>query len=439
MVYYKLREIERKGSNSEIGRVVLLNPPMVSRAGDITGTGTPYWPIPLAIIAAMLDGVYNVKICDMFGRNPTKKTADGELVLHGVPLDIAKASIRENDIVVLYSGHAIAHSSVLKLIGFIGAAKPLKIIVIENSNFVNAYPLDYFYDDFKKAGATIIAGDPYDVIIKAIDGEYDTKERHQCKDIASLPIPKWDGFPLDSYWNLDYAHAPKTDKRYLQMYTSFGCNGVCNFCTNPYINKSNWRPRPTEQIVKEIQQWYDRGVVEFHFEDLNPSPTQQRIMDICKGIIASGMRPVIKIASGTRIENLNEDAFTAMYLAGFRYLSFSPESGSKWVLQLMNKSFDHEHAIRMIKFLEGKMITQACFVLGYPGETDNDLESTQKYAFELAKAGVDEFAFFNFMPSIGSTASEGFNGVSTDVMTFSSDWRIFNKLLKALRIKWVIL
>jgi hypothetical protein len=150
------------------------------------------------------------------------------------------------------------------------------------------------------------------------------------------------------------------------------------------------------------------------------------------------MRPIIKIASGTRIENLNEDAFTAMYLAGFRYLSFSPESGSKWVLQLMNKSFDHEHAIRMIKFLEGKMITQACFVLGYPGETDHDLELTQKYAFDLVRAGVDEFAFFNFMPSVGSTASEGFKGVSTDVMTFSSDWRVFNRLLKVLRIKWVL-
>jgi len=439
MVYDKLCKTEGKGSNYKIGRVVLVNPPIVSQRGDITGTGTPYWPITLAMIAALLEGKYTVKVCDMFGRNPTKKIIDGDLVLHGVPIDIAKMSVKEDDVVVVYSGYAIAHTTVLKLIGFIKAAKPKKIIVIENTNFVNAYPLDMFYDEFKNVGAdTILAGDPYGVIIKAIKEDYETRERHLFNDVESLPMPKWDGFPLENYWNLDYAHAPKTNKRYVQIYTSFGCNGVCNFCTNPYINKSCWRPKTLVQVIEELSYWRSMGVNEFHIEDLNPSVRKDRIVHLCNLILFHGMKINLKIAAGTKIDYLDEDTLKLMADAGFTYISFSPESGSKWVLKLMNKRFDHERVLGFVRSMPKKIITQACFVIGYPGETDCDLDMTKKYAVELAKAGVDEFAFFNFVPSAGSKASEVFKGVSTDDMTFSSDWRVFNKLLKAWRLRCLI-
>jgi len=423
-------------------RVVLVNPPIVTQRGDVTGTGTPYWPIPLAIIAAILDKRYEVKIFDMYGRNPKRKIVDGELILHGIPIEVANLSIKSGDTVVIYSGHVIAHTTVLKLIERINLSKPKKVIVVENTNFVNAYPLDRFYEDFKRLGAIIIAGDPYGVIRKAIDGNYDSKGRHQFMRVDSLPMPKWDGFPLENYWGLSYAHAPKTSDKYIQMYTSFGCNGMCNFCTNPYINKSRWRPKSAEKVFEEIMFWYDRGIGEFHIEDLNPTIDKKRIKDLCQKIIDRGVFLKLKIASGTKIETLDEETLLWMHDAGFDYLSFSPESGSKRVLGLMNKKFDHEYALKLINFINSfrfinPMITQACFILGYPGETDDDIALTVDYVYKLVKAGVDEFAFFNFVPSVGAAVSEGFN-VKTDDMTFSSDWRPYNKKLRIMRLKWIM-
>jgi radical SAM superfamily enzyme YgiQ (UPF0313 family) len=421
-------------------RVVLINPPIVAGVSDYTGTGTPYWPITLAQIAAILDDRYEVKICDMYGGDPRRKTVCDKLVLYGVPIDVANTFITKDDVVVVYSGHAIAHTTVIKLIGRLRLSNPRKIIVVENSNFVNAYPLDLFYDDFKKVGATIIAGDPYGVIIKAIEGEgdYDTVGRHLFNDVESLPMPKWEGFPLENYWGLDYAHAPKTNKKYIQIYTSFGCPGTCNFCINKYINKSCWRPKTLVQVIEELSYWCSMGVTEFHIEDLNPSVRKDRIVHLCNFILFHGMRINLKIAAGTKIDYLDEDTLKLMADAGFTYISFSPESGSGWVLKLMNKRFDHKRVLEFVMSMPKKIITQACFVIGYPGETDCDLDMTKKYAIELAKAGVDEFAFFNFVPSVGSKASEDFKNVSTDDMTFSSDWREENKDLRKLRVRWIM-
>lgn len=439
MVYDKLCQTERKEGCDTMKRVVLVNPPIVTKKNDVTGTGVPFWPIPLAIIAAILDGKYEVKVVDMFGRNPTRKTIDGNLIMHGVPILASNFAIKKDDIVVIYSGHAIAHTTVLKIIERIKLSNPKKIIIIENTNFVNAYPLDYFYDDFKKAGAVIIAGDPYGVIKKAIDGDYDTKERHQFMKVDSLPMPKWDGFPLENYWDLNYAHAPKTNKKYLQIYTSFGCPGICLFCTNPYINKSCWRPKSVKGVLEEITFWYAKGIREFHIEDLNPTVDKERILDLCKAVIHYGLKDLdLKIAAGTKIDYLDSETIRWMADAGFTYISFSPESGSKQVLELMNKKFEYEYVLGLIENMPRKIITQACFILGYPGETIIDRNKTKKYAIKLAKAGVDEFAFFNFVPSVGSKISESMEHISTDDMTFSSDWRAFNKTLRRIRLKWII-
>ena len=59
-----------------------------------------------------------------------------------------------------------------------------------------------------------------------------------------------------------------------------------------------------------------------------------------------------------------------MQRSGCRYISISPESGSKNVMKSINKPFNLKHANRIIKRMNDKNIfSQACFVLGYIDET----------------------------------------------------------------------
>ena len=422
--------------NKKPQRVVLVNPPIVAGCSDQTGTGVPYMPITLAILAAILDGKYDVSVMDMFGRNPVKKTKHNNLMLFGVDLDVISTGIRKDDVVIIYSGHAIGHTTVLRLIEKIQEYKPKKVIVVENTNFVNAYPLDLFYGDFKKVGATIIAGDPYDAVEKAIDGDYDMKDRHQCWNVDSLPAPKWDKFPLENYWNLDYAHAPKTDKKYIQMYTALGCSGGCYFCVNFYMNKSHWRPRSAWNIVKEMEDWYWRGVKEFHLEDMNPLLSVDRVNEICSLLEEKSLKVDIKVAAGSKLDHIDVATLCRMGRVGFTYLSFSPESGSPNLVELMGKKFNHDRILWLMWYMPKSIITQACFILGYPGEKGVDQDLTHRYAKQLSEAGVDEFAFFDYLPSPGSSMGLNYS-INTDELTFSSDWRPYNKHLKALRMSWL--
>ena len=126
-----------------------------------------------------------------------------------------------------------------------------------------------------------------------------------------------------------------------------------------------------------------------------------------------------------------------MRKAGCTYVSVSPESGSKRVLKLINKPFNLNHCFKILKKMnECSIYTQACFVLGFPGETDEDLAETQELIIRLTKSGLSEIAQFIITPVPGSSIYgqiEGFTSFSQ--LNFSPVWRSDYKKLNAFRIK----
>lgn len=64
----------------------------------------------------------------------------------------------------------------------------------------------------------------------------------------------------------------------------------------------------------------------------------------------------------------------------------------------MKKVVPFDSALGTVKDLSRLVRTQACFVLGFPGEEDRDRRETKAYVKKLAKAGLDETAFFVVRP-----------------------------------------
>ena len=129
-----------------------------------------------------------------------------------------------------------------------------------------------------------------------------------------------------------------------------------------------------------------------------------------------------------------------MYRSGCRYISISPESGSKKVMGDINKPFNLKHANKIIKRMNDKNIfSQACFVLGYLNEDKKDLADTKKLIFDLTKNGVDEIAIFIITPIPGSEIYDNFKGFkSLSELTFSPLWRSDYKKLNFIRLKFYI-
>jgi len=198
-----------------------------------------------------------------------------------------------------------------------------------------------------------------------------------------------------------------------------------------------------EEIVY-FQQKY--GVNEFHIEDPNPTINKNRIKKLCNLLIQRDIDIKWKLAQGTKVESLDEEVIDLMARAGCNYISISPESGSRRVLELMDKPVDHKHAVEMVKIMRQKGIyTQACFVLGYPGETRSDLTDTARLVRRLAKIGIDEIALFIITPMPGSRIFRRHNGEfsSLEELTFTPKWRSdYNKLAsfrKSLYLQYIII
>ncbi len=440
--------------------VTIINPNIVTQKGDFFGTGIPYMPIIPAYLAShLLSKKYKVEVIDSFGQNPTKKRIEGDLIIHGLSLsEILNKVNKKTDLICIYAGHIVEHSVIVKIIKVIKKRfKEKKILVFENSQAVTAYSLRIAHRDFFDQGCDyVVYGNPEETVnkllsgksLKTIDGLIYRKAKiiiinkpHTQKiKIDDLPFPAWHLFPIVNYWKLGYAHVPYK-KRYMPLLTSRGCPFECAFCIIPFTNRRKWRGRTAENVFEEMKKYVvEFDVNEFHIEDLNPTINRKRIEKLCKLIIKSGLSITFKFASGIKIETIDRKTLDLLYKAGCRYISFSPESGSEKVLKLMKKPFNYKHGLEMTRVMSKLgIVSQACFVLGFPGETKSDLRLTQKYALQLVRKGVDELAFFIMTPVPGSKPYEFSQIKDLSKLTFSPKWRKEYKFLHKFRFKLYLL
>jgi len=232
-------------------------------------------------------------------------------------------------------------------------------------------------------------------------------------------------------------HGPVSD-RYLTVLSSRGCPYPCTFCVVPDMTGRRWRGKSPVAFVDELATLVQRfGVTEFHFEDVNATVAKKRMIAICEEIRRRGLAITWKLVSGLKIETIDEETLMQMASAGCRYLSFSPESGSPRVLKLMKKCFDHEKALRLTRVMADLGIhSQACFVLGYPGETDADRRMSERFVRALIRNGLKEIALFIFTPVPGSEAFDLIDGYqSYSELSFSPSWRSDYAELAAFRRK----
>ncbi len=427
--------------------IALINPNVVMQKDDLFGTGIPYLPVELAYVAASLrEKKVQFKLIDSFGLKPMQIKRQGSQLVQGLSTaEIISKIPADVKFVVVYCGLVVTFRRITDIIAAIKGKFPgVPVVCIENTQQVTAFSLEKAAPELFDAGADVlVVGDPErrvaDIVsgkklsdIKGIivrDGKKSVKTAPSdvfIRDVDSLPFPAWDLFPLKNYWDLGYSHAPLTSGKYLPLLTSRGCPFGCRFCVIPATNQRRWTSRSASNVVGEMEHWIKAlGVREFHIEDLNPTVRKERMVELSKEILRRNLNVSFKFGSGTKIETLDEESIDWLAKAGLSYLSCSPESGSPAVLRAMGKPFNHGLALKLIRRLSAnKVTTQACFVLGFLGETDADRKLTRRYIRELVKAGIDEVALFIMTPIPGSYTFGRLNGYENySQLTFSPAWR----------------
>lgn len=431
--------------------VTLVNPELVVLRADPLTTGIPYLPILLASAAATVrDAGHPVDVIDAFGEAPNQCRHLGRYVLRGLtPEQGAQRLAPTTELVVVYAMSLAHHVALIATLRALRRARPdVPIVVMENTQAVTAYALRPLWREFVAEGATyVLCGDPERRLLRLIDrvgrlmspadldgvgwadaaGDHFSQPTADTTDLNTLPFPAWELFPLQAYWSLGYAHGPLVQRRYLPLLTSRGCPFHCRFCVIPGTNAGRWRSRSPAHVVAEMAHWQRTlQVSEFHFEDVNPTVDDARIRALCRQILARRLAVTWKIVAGTKVETIRSTRTVAMMArAGCRYLSISPESGSAALRARMGKTFDLPHALTILA--AGRrygLRSQCCFVIGFPGETDEDRACTWRLVHQLARHGVDEIAVFVATPVPGSAIFEHFAGYEEySQLNFSPTWR----------------
>ncbi len=401
---------------------VLISPRLVVQKNDFLGSGIPYWPVELSILASRIRKLgFGVSFVDMFGSAPFNFTNYGKFFLQGNPIDFIgfKESLNGADVFIIFAIHYSCHKEILHVLNFLDEKFPSKVkIVLENTQAVTGYSIKEFHNQFSEAGVDFLIKNQdfldWNVILKTKKSskkninnpvflDQSVKKSNNQSEHFKRPFPAWDLVNLEAYWSLPYSHGPK-QKKYLPIISSIGCPFGCDFCVIPESSSRIWLGRDPSDVVSEMIYFKKQyGVENFHFEDLNPTVKAERFEAICAQLLRKKANLSYYIVSGTKAETINLKKLPLIAASGCKYISISPETGSKKLIKEIGKPFDFVKGIELVKNAKKFNIrTQACFLVGHPSETSEDHSLTKKYLRDLVYAGLDEVAVFIVSPFAGS-------------------------------------
>lgn len=202
------------------------------------------------------------------------------------------------------------------------------------------------------------------------------------------------------------------------MITSRGCPFLCGYCSAKSIWTRKTRHRSIDSVILEIRGIKSKfGSKNFYFWDDSFTVNRNRTIDICNRLIEESLN--ISWGCTTRVDLLDEEMLRLMKKAGCDYISIGVESGSERILKIIEKGITAEQvrkAARMLKMI--KIPFEAFFMIGFPDETDEDIEKT----FQLMKemdGGTVCFSIFTPYPGSAQFEAARRNGLIPDKINWS--------------------
>ena len=178
------------------------------------------------------------------------------------------------------------------------------------------------------------------------------------------------------------------------MVSSRGCPFRCTFCLWPDVLYGHkFRARSAANVVDEIEQAVRiYGHDEIYFDDDTFTIDRQRVLDICRLIRERGLEKEVEWIAQCRVDTVDRDTLEAMKAANCGYILFGVESGSPEMLKRMKKGITLDKVRSAFKLTKEVGIkTQAFFLFGMPGETQETIRETVEFAKEL-NASSTQFA-----------------------------------------------
>jgi len=221
-------------------------------------------------------------------------------------------------------------------------------------------------------------------------------------NLDNLPLPARDLVDLENYIKIGVPFGPFSRKeRVEQIMTTRGCPFSCSFCSTVEYWGHHFRTRSVENVIKEIGELVNKyHIEEIQFTDDNLTANKKRAKDLFTKLKKYGLS--WSTPNGLMIQTIDEEMIDLMASSGAYQVSFAVESGSQRVLkEIINKKVPQKSEVKKYieRFHKNNVQVHGLFIVGFPGETRDEIQQTLNYPFDL---GFDSASFFIAHPMPGS-------------------------------------
>ncbi|MCB1737496.1 MAG: tRNA (N6-isopentenyl adenosine(37)-C2)-methylthiotransferase MiaB [Gammaproteobacteria bacterium] len=191
-----------------------------------------------------------------------------------------------------------------------------------------------------------------------------------------------------------------------------GCSKYCTFCVVPYT-RGEEISRPFDDVLAEVASLAEQGVREVTLLGQNVNGFRGALHDGGSADLATLLHFVASIDGIERIRYTTShplemsDALIQAYVDEPKlvsHLHLPVQSGSDRVLAMMKRNhtvLEYKARIRALRAARPDMSLSSDFIVGFPGETDEDHAATMKLIREI---GFDTSFSFIYSPRPGTPA-----------------------------------
>jgi len=202
------------------------------------------------------------------------------------------------------------------------------------------------------------------------------KPGYVIKDLNLLPVP---------LFNLS-----KPGKRHM-LDVGRGCPFQCTFCSTSDFFSKDYRTKKPERIIMEMDLVFRKyGIRHFSFSHDMFTLNRPFIQDFCFKMIAHSktLKKSYFWDCSVRCDCVSEDLLKLMKEAGCQAIFIGVESGSEKIQQSIRKNIPVEDVFRITGICRSLgMEVNTAFMMGFPDETEEDLEKTLQCIARLSFQG----------------------------------------------------
>lgn len=233
--------------------------------------------------------------------------------------------------------------------------------------------------------------------------EQNLKNKKPAVDISFPEIEKFDRLP-----------EPKMNGPTALVSIMEGCSKYCSFCVVPYT-RGEEISRPFDDVLAEIVSLAEQGVREITLLGQNVNDYRGLMHDGSIGSLALLIHYIAAIDKIDRIRftTSHPSAFSDDLIEAYAqepkladHLHLPVQCGSDRILAAMKRNYtilEYKSKIRKLRKVRPNISLSSDFIVGFPGETENDFEATLNLIQEI---GFDHSYSFIYSPRPGTPAAQ---------------------------------